>query len=274
MFSGLSAINGNHYDTDAIMTSYAGRHAKLYDVFYAEKPYKEEAAFVHSCIQDYSIGTTNTILELACGTGSHAFALESLGYKITACDYSADMLACAMEKARRRNSSVDFRLQDMREWENAGGPYDAMICLFDSIGYVATNSGLLKVFQGVFQNLRPKGLFIFEFWHAAAMIKGYSPLRVRKWDVPEGEILRISETELDVVYQLAKVNYSVYELRKDSTYSRFRESQVNRYFLVQEMESWLSRCNFEAVKWFSGYSSNETIDDQTWHVVAVARSQS
>jgi SAM-dependent methyltransferase len=255
------------------MVSYTGRHAKLYDIFYAEKPYKEEAAFVHSCIQQYGIGTTNTILELACGTGSHAFALESFGYKITASDSSRDMLQCAKEKGVLRQSSVNFRLQDMREWDNAGGPYDAMICLFDSIGYVVTNPGLLKVLQGVSQNLRPNGLFIFEFWHAAAMIKSYSPLRVRKWEVPEGEILRVSETELDIASQLAKVNYSVFELRNDGTYLSFQESQVNRYFLIQEMENWLSRCSFDVVKWFSGYSNNETIDDRTWHIVAVARLQ-
>ncbi len=255
------------------MVSYAGRHAKLYDIFYADKPYKEEAAFIHSYIQQYGVGTTNTILELACGTGSHAFILEEFGYKITASDYSKDMLDCAKVKAKLRQSSVDFRLQDMREWENVRGPYDAVICLFDSIGYVVANRDLLKVFQGVHRHLRSNGLFIFEFWHAAAMLKSYSPLRVRKWIGPEGEILRISETELDVASQLARVNYSVYELRKDGTYSCFHESQVNRYFLVQEMDGWLSRCGFHAVKWFSGYSNNEAIDDQTWHIVAVARSQ-
>jgi len=256
------------------MVAYAGRHSKLYDIFYADKPYREEAAFVHSCIQQYSIGPTNTILELACGTGSYAFALESFGYKLTASDYSKDMLESAKEKARLSQSSVRFRLQDMREWENAGGPYDAMICLFDSIGYVGTNRELLKVFEGVHQNLRPNGLFVFEFWHAAAMLKSYSQLRVRKWVVPEGEILRISETELDVPSQLARVTFSVYELRGNGTYSTFQESQLNRYFLVQEMENWLSCCGFEAVKWFSGYSSSEAIDDQTWHIVAVARAQS
>ena len=80
-------------------------------------------------------------------------------------------------------------IQAANEWADVGGSYDVMICLFDSIGYVVSNSGLLRVFQGVHRNLRPKGLFIFEFWHAAAMLTSYSPLRVRKLAVTEGEIL-------------------------------------------------------------------------------------
>jgi len=85
------------------MSSYVGRHAELYDIFYADKPYGKEAAFVHQCLQHYSLGTTHRVLELACGTGSHALALEQKGYKILATDYSTDMLACARRKGANRN---------------------------------------------------------------------------------------------------------------------------------------------------------------------------
>jgi SAM-dependent methyltransferase len=253
------------------MRSYEGRHAELYDIFYADKAYDKEAAFVHQCLQQYSEGTTRKLLELACGTGSHALALEKKGYDILATDYSTGMLACARRKAAQVCSQVVFCHQDMRSLDLAHEPFDAVICLFDSVGYVATNEALKQVLQGVHHHLRPNGLFVFEFWHAAAMLCHYDPLRVRRFNTPEGEVLRISETTLDCANQLSHITYTVYELRSDGTYTSFQEGQINRYFLVQEMAAWLSSYRFKPVKWFNGFSDDEIITDETWHVVAVAQ---
>ena len=253
------------------MSSFIGRYAELYDIFYADKPYESEALFVHQCLKDYSVGTTWRLLELACGTGTHAIELERFGYKIVAIDYSQEMLAYARCKAADAASSVDFRLQDMRALDIADRPFDAVICLFDSIGYVKTNEALMEVLQGVHHHLRPDGLFIFEFWHAAAMLRHYDPVRVRRWSTPEAEIIRISETELEYPTQLAKVTYTIYEFNDKGTYKNSKETHVNRYFLVQEMAGWLSSCGFESLKWFAGFAPDQNITEQTWHIVAIAR---
>ena len=253
------------------MSSYIGRHAELYDLFYADKPYEKEALFVHECLQQYSVGRTQRLLELACGSGSHAFVLEKLGYEIVATDYSEDMLACAQRKAVKAGSSIGFRQQDMRTLDVGERSFDAVICLFDSIGYVETNEALMQVLQGVHRHLRPDGLFVFEFWHAAAMLRSYDPVRVRRWTTPEAEVVRVSETKLDHAKQLARVTYTIYELRNNGTYTKLEETQTNRFFLVQEMAGWLSCCGFVPVKWFSGFTPDENITEQTWHIVAVAR---
>jgi SAM-dependent methyltransferase len=253
------------------LTSYSGRHAELYDLFYADKPYEAEAAFIDRCLREYSVGPTNSLLELACGTGTHALLLGKQGYKVVAIDYSKDMLERAKQKGAEASSQVDFRLQDMTQLEVSGGPFDAVYSLFDSIGYVATNESLNKIFRGVHKHLRPDGLFIFEFWHAGAMLRHYDPVRVRRWETDDSLILRLSETTLDYVNQLSHVSYSIYELKRDGTYSSLTETQVNRYFLVQDMAAWLTANGFVPVKWFAGFNSDETISDETWHIVAVAR---
>ena len=253
------------------MTSYSGRHAELYDLFYADKPYEAEAAFVDQCLREYASGPVNNLLELACGTGTHALQLEQRGYHIVATDHSEDMLARARQKGAAASSRVDFQRQNMTQLDVAGGPFDAAYCLFDSIGYVATNDALAKVFRGVQDHLRPGGLFIFEFWHAAAMLRHYDPVRVRRWNKGDTTVLRISETTLDYANQLSKVVYSIYELKPDGTYSTLTETQVNRYFLLQEMAAWVTSTGFEPVKWFAGFTNDENISDETWHIVAVAR---
>src|SRR5687768_6762096 len=151
------------------MTSYSGRHAELYDLFYADKPYAAEAAFVDQCLAKYSVGPANRLLEIACGTGTHAFHLEKPERQIVATDYSEDMLRRARQKADEKSSDVEFQLQDMTQLEVDGAPFDAVICLFDAIGYVATNDALEKVFNGLHGQLRPGGLLVFGFCPAVAI---------------------------------------------------------------------------------------------------------
>ncbi len=253
------------------MTSYAGKHAELYDLFYADKPYEAEATFVHQCFQQYGHQPVSRVLELACGTGSHAFVFEKLGYQMVSTDYSSDMLAVAQLKAKRIGSTVEFSHQDMTSLDLPGDPFDAAVCLFDSIGYVLTNERMKLVLTGIHRNLKEDGLFVFEFWHAAAMISAHDPVRVRSWETANGSVVRVSQTTLDVARQTSDVSYTVYTLENDGTYSSFNEIQTNRYFLLQEMEYLLSSCGFQLVKSFAGFRNDESITVGTWHVVAVAR---
>lgn len=253
------------------MSSYAGRHAELYDLFYADKPYAEEAVFIHDCLKKFALSPTREILELACGTGRHAFQLEKHGYRITATDHSPDMLRVAQERATQDGSKVLFIPSDLQNPQVPSEAYDAAICLFDSIGYLKTDEAVAEAFAGIKRSLRPGGLFIFEFWHAPAMLTQYSPVRFRRWSVPDGEVLRISETTLDRKDQLADVSYTVYELNNDGTYSTFCEKQTNRFFFPDEMRTLISGAGFEMLNLYAGFQEDESIDANTWHLVAVAR---
>jgi SAM-dependent methyltransferase len=253
------------------MNSYAGHHSELYDIFYKDKPYAEEAAYVHSCLQEFCKHQIVSVLELACGTGSHALELEKFGYTITASDYSDSMLEVARQKASGLSSHVEFCNQDMRALNLQKGPFDAVICLFDSIGYVLTNEALTDTLQGIHNHLHRDGLFIFEFWNAGAMLRHFEPVRVRQCTTDKGEVVRISETTLDYSRQAAEVSYSIFELNNDGSYSRFKEKQVVRYFLLQEMTAILKGNGFIPLKWFAGFTATEDITEDTWHIVSVAR---
>ena len=153
-----------------------------------------------------------------------------------------------------------------------GDPFDAAVCLFDSIGYVVTNERIKLVLTGIHRNLKEDGLFVFEFSSTrAAMISAHDPVRVRSWETASGSVVRVSQTTLDVARQTSDVSYTVYTLENDGKYSSFNEIQTNRYFLLQEMEYLLSSCGFQLVKSFAGFRNDESITVGTWHIVAVAR---
>lgn len=254
------------------MGSYLGKYAEYYNHIYANKPYGDEAAFVDACLRRNSNGETKTLLELACGTGRHAFELERLGYQIVATDYSADLLAVARADAERIGSAVTFELHDMREEISGQRKFDAAYCLFDSIGYVQTNEAILQVLRNAHLALRDEGLLILEFWHASAMLRGYEPERLARWPLPNGELMRTSRTTLHVDRQLAEVHYTLREIAVDGKLvAELQETQLNRYFLVQEMSLFLQQAGFRALEWLPAYQAGEAIGPDTWHIMVVAR---
>jgi SAM-dependent methyltransferase len=249
--------------------SYDGAYARFYDLFYSNKPYSEEARFVHERIIELSRFRTRRLLELACGTGGHAVYFARLGYEVTATDYSRDMLAEARKKAKRENVSIEFRELDMREIPEDEQPYDVVICLFDSIGYVQTDEALDAVFSGVNKNLCPGGLFVFEFWHAPPMVNSFDPVRIRRFPIEGGRVVRVAETSLEPERSLAAVTYTILELRNDGKYTELVETHRNRYFNIDDMEAWAPRCGFQVSAFYAGFETGVPVSEQTWHVLGV-----
>lgn len=249
------------------MIQYGKNYAPYYDLFYSDKDYKAEAAFVNECIKkDYSNNPVS-ILELACGTGNHSTQLASFGHTILATDISPDMIAVAKSKEKpglsfRQADMIDFKLEQ---------PVDVAVCLFDSIGYARTNENIICVFDNVNEHLNPGGVFIFEFWNAGAMLRNFSPTRVRRIVGNGMEILRISETTIDYKNQLATVNYSFIESRNGTLVDKFQETHVNRFFLPQEMNLLAELGGLSGLRFYDGFTFDENITEDSWHTVCVAK---
>lgn len=251
------------------MSPYAEQYADLYDLLYTDKPYESEVEFLDRLFHDFAMEKGARILELACGTGEHAIRLAKRGYTVTATDYSSAMVERARRKAEYKRATLILEQRDMRELTAPVTPFDAAVCLFDSIGYAQTDSAVEAVFDGVQKNLRAGGLFVVEFWHAPAMVNGFDPVRVRRIKNGRDTVLRISETELEQSRALAHVTYNVYRLRDNQTYHHVEERHTARYFTVAEMEALARRHYFDPLATFDGFHSDRSVSEATWHVVAL-----
>jgi SAM-dependent methyltransferase len=251
--------------------TYTGRFSEIYDLFYAHKTYTQEADFVQSLLEHFGEKPVQKILELGCGTGTHSFLLEAYGHEILATDLSQDMIDKAKEKAKAMGSKARFAAQDMIELDQPGSPYDSVVCLFDSFCYVTENKDVEAVLTRVHRHLKPGGLFIFEFWNAAAMIQHLDPIRIKRLPIGDDTYVKISEAELDYQQQLYQVKYTLYEIKADGICQTFTEQHTNRYYQVQEMAYFLTQAGLHPLKWYAGYTENEIITGDTWNVVCVAQ---
>lgn len=252
------------------MTDYGDLHARYYDVIYAEKAYDEEAGFVDDRIRAYGAGGRGRLLDVACGTGRHCRAFARLGWDVVGVDRNPALLEHARVEAATGGVDVEFVEQDMRELA-LDGTFDAVTCLFDSIGYPVTIDGIRRTLQAIRRHLSPGGVVVIEFLNAVTFARAAEPLRVRRWSTPTGStLMRVSETRLDTAEQTMEVAYSLLELRVDGTYSSWEEQQRNRVFTADEMRLLLEATGFEVRQIGSAYENEPVATGDAWHLLAVA----
>lgn len=212
------------------------------------------------------------LLDLACGSGRHAFEFAGMGHSVTGVDYSHDLLDLARAGAESRGLDIRFLEQDIRELDVDGGPFDAVTCLFDSIGYLLTNDAIVEALDRARQHLAPHGAIAVEFLHAPALLRHASPVRVRRLPTPSGGTLyRISEVALDPARQTMHVDYELLDLDPGGTaVTHWTEAHDNRYFSLEEMRALFHAAGL-TTEFIPAYGEPETIDDRVWHVIALAR---
>jgi ubiquinone/menaquinone biosynthesis C-methylase UbiE len=251
--------------------SYDSDFSNYYDLFYGQKSYDVEASFIDHVLQ-YNLNRQPPeidMLELASGTGNHALCFAKLGYKILATDVSKSMLDKARQKLKSF-SSIDFLVTNMTDIDSLEKKFSAVLCLFDSIGYLLTNDAVLKALKNVENVLAHDGIFIMEFWSAGAMLRSFDPIRERVYDFNEKKIKRISRTSLNYADQYAEVRYSVFEQFGTTSTLVTEETHRNRFFLIQEMNFMLQQAGLEVIKHYDGFSEGVP-NENTWHVVSVCK---
>src|SRR5512141_2567301 len=138
------------------MTGYHGaimfsKSAQYYDEIYAsvDKDYAGEAAKTRKIIQMYKRTKGRSLLDVACGTGTHAGYLSKY-YQIDGLDLDAGLLAIA----KKKHPKIRFHQGDMTNFD-LGRQFDAVVCLFSSIGYVKTKPRLQRAIRMMAHHVLP-----------------------------------------------------------------------------------------------------------------------
>jgi dTDP-3-amino-3,4,6-trideoxy-alpha-D-glucopyranose N,N-dimethyltransferase len=136
------------------------KSARIYDLLYVGiglKDYRAEAAELDRLIKE-SCPTARMLLDVACGTGAHLAEL-STRYEVEGADLSPAMLAVA----RARLPGIPLHQADMRTLD-LGHTFDAVICLFSSIGYVTDPSEMRSTVARLAAHVAPGGVLILDGW--------------------------------------------------------------------------------------------------------------
>jgi len=160
------------------------KSAQYYDEIYGAigKNYSGEAKKAHKLIQNYKKTKGESLLDVACGTGIHAGHLSKY-YKVEGLDLDAKMLTVA----RKKYPKIRFHHGDMANFK-LGHQFDAVVCLFSSIGYVKTKSKLRKAIETMSGHLLPGGVLLVEPW--------FTP---EQWNPGRAFALQVNKPDLKIV---------------------------------------------------------------------------
>lgn len=130
-----------------------------YDALYVnDREYAPEAARVKALLTRHGVVSQADLLVLACGTGGHIPYFKD-DYTVSGLDLSEDML----KRAREKFPGVRFHLGNLIDFK-LDSDFDAMICLYGSIGFVRTVDNLRASMKRIAAHLRPDGLALITPW--------------------------------------------------------------------------------------------------------------
>ena len=139
------------------MASYK-QFAFVYDELTENVEYKKRFNYLMSFFKEFNILPGESVLDLACGTGSFTKLLIDSGYNTIGVDSSEEMLTVADLKCEGRAKLLKG---DMRDFDFSS-EFSACICCLDSINHLSNIAEVKAAFNCVSKSLKKHGLFIFD----------------------------------------------------------------------------------------------------------------
>lgn len=255
------------------MTNPFREYAKYYDLLYKDKDYLGEARFVARLLgRSLHKPTEQTdILDLACGTGRHAQELARMGYHVEGSDISPDMIEVANDRARSLDLPIHYYNESFQSCDRIGRKYDAIIAMFSAINYLTDYRDFAKSLDNIRALLRKEGVFVFDFWNGNAVLNSYSPTRIKRAEDGENAVIRISNTSLDTISQIAKIKFNFMLISAGNIVREFSEVHRIRYFFPQEMADSLAANGYEIVHRCPFLRDEDAMEPDEWNLTYVVR---
>ena len=255
------------------MNVFGAGYSDYYDLFYTEKDYAAEAAFVANIIRRHK-PCARSMLDLGCGSARHAVEFAQAGFVVTGVDRSGEMIARAKDRVGhlpgRIGSQVTLIEGDATNYTPTV-KYDAVVSLFHVVSYQTSNDALAGIFRTARSALSAGGLFVFDFWHGSAVLTQQPAVRVKSVAGSDVHVTRIAEPECQLNRNVVNVRYTIIAIDQQNGRSKqIVETHSMRYLFLPEIEMLAAHHNFELTE-IGAWLTGKTIDEHCWSGYAAMR---
>ena len=253
------------------MTKNFSLYSSYYDLINSGKDYEAEARYIDELINDYSTISTNSILDIGCGTGIHAEILSTKGKSVLGIDSSKTMLELAKKRIKNKeNIHLEFDYGDARSYR-CNKNFDVVTSLFHVMNYQTSDKDIHDAIETASFHLKENGLFIFDFWYEPAVIFQKPTARIKELENDQIIIKRQANPIHKQEENTVEVNFTISVKDKfTSEIKTFKELHKMRYFNIPELQSFLDIFDIEVVRAEEWITGNEPSKD-SWGVCIVAR---
>lgn len=211
--------------------------AEYYDLLYSTvKDYAREVPAIVATLRRLS-PQARTVLDVGCGSGEHARRLAAEGFVVDGIDLDPVFIRIARDK----HPTGEFVVADMSDF-HLGRTYDAVLCLFSSIGYVRTLDRLEATLRCFREHLAGDGAILVEPWFPPGFMTDGMVARNEAASA-EVRITRLARTE--IVGRLSRLHFD-YEVHDARGVRRLREVHELGLFTVDEQLAAFTRAGLDA----------------------------
>ena len=211
--------------------------AEYYDLLYSTiKDYAREVPEIAAMLRRLN-PQARTVLDVGCGSGEHARRLGAAGFVVDGIDLDPVFI----QIARGKHLAGTFVVADMANF-HLGRAYDAVICLFSSIGYVRTLARVESALRCFREHLADGGVVLVEPWFPPGFLTDGFVMRNEGAD--DGvRIVRNSRTEIDG--RISRLHFD-YEITDARGTRRTQEIHELGLFTVDEQLAAFTRAGLDA----------------------------
>jgi 2-polyprenyl-3-methyl-5-hydroxy-6-metoxy-1,4-benzoquinol methylase len=179
------------------------------------------------------------VLELGCGTGHNAVYLAKHGARVTAIDFSHELIQFAKQIALKNKVKIDFIEGDITKLDSlVRAKFDIVVSVF-SLQYVDT---LPQIFKKIKKLLVEGGTFIFSIDHPFFRTVSYKTFKVQEpyWKLGK-QVVSVPDGKYEVH------SHTIESLVKDLTAAGLRIDSLSEPKPVQMKHPWNPIWGFPAL---------------------------
>ncbi|MBQ8314382.1 MAG: class I SAM-dependent methyltransferase [Lachnospiraceae bacterium] len=145
---------------------------------------REQAELLHRLFESNGFDRTAKVLDCACGIGTQAIGLATLGYHVTASDISEGELAEAEKRASEHNVNICFHQADFRALSDVfTEKYDIIIAMDNALPHMLTSRDLEAAIKSIVNQIESNGIFVASIRDYDSLLSDkppYSPPYIHK----------------------------------------------------------------------------------------------
>jgi SAM-dependent methyltransferase len=199
---------------------------------------------VAACVSTLQLKEGARVLDLCCGTGRHAIALQRRGMRVTGVDSSPKLLSKAAERARRIGAAPVWLRGDARELPLKGASFDAAICLFNSIGYGTDEEALAMLTEA----RRCAPALLLETAHRDEHVRNAGPGGVFEWAEREG-VRVLVERWIEAVPGVSRAIFRIQREGRPEVVKDFH----HRLYSATELVALLRKAGYQRIECYGDY---------------------
>ncbi len=224
--------------------------SRFYDELTENVEYRKRAEYVNELIKKNCVGA-QTVVDLACGTGSLTIELADMGYEMIGVDCSVQMLSEAQNKAYDSGSNIMFLCQRMQDLD-LYGTVDAVVCMLDSINHITEESEVLEVFRKVSLFMNRGGVFVFD---VNTPYKHKEILGNNTFVYETDDVFCVWQNELEADNKTVNITLNFFEKDED-VYLREEESFSEKAYELEKLQDMLNISGMTVVGMYDEMTDN------------------